>query len=119
MVKIGLDAGHGLKTPGKQTPNGIKEWSLNDAVRDKIVEILSDYECEIIHTDNNEGNTDESLSYRLNKYLNAGVDAFVSIHHNAFKSVWGTHKGIVVYTDINPTEADKRLARLVYDKMVA
>lgn len=118
MVKIGLDAGHGLKTAGKQTPNGIKEWSLNDAVRDKIVENLSDYECEIIHTDNNEGNTDESLSYRLNKYLNAGVDAFVSIHHNAFKSVWGTHKGIEVYTDINPTEADKRLAKLVYEKMV-
>lgn len=119
MKRIGLDAGHGLKTAGKQTPNGEKEWSLNDAVRDKVVEYLSKYECEIIHTDNNEGNTDESLSYRLNKYLNAKVDVFVSIHHNALSGIWGTHKGIEVYTDTNPTEADKRLAKLIYDKMVA
>ena len=36
-VKIALDAGHGLNTPGKQTPDGIKEWTLNDKVRDKVV----------------------------------------------------------------------------------
>lgn len=119
MTKIGLDAGHGLKTAGKQTPNGEKEWSLNDAVRDKVVEYLSEYECEIIHTDNNEGNTDESLSYRLNKYLNASVNAFVSIHHNAYNGIWGTHTGVEVYVDNNATEDDKRLARLIYDKLVA
>lgn len=119
MTKIGIDAGHGLKTAGKQTPNGEKEWSLNDAVREKVVEYLSEYECEIIHTDNNEGNTDESLSYRLNKYLNAAVNAFVSIHHNAYKGIWGTHTGVEVYVDNNATEDDKRLARLIYDKLVA
>ena len=119
MKKIGLDSGHGLKTAGKQTPNGEKEWSLNDAVRDKVVEYLSEYECEIIHTDNNEGNTDESLSYRLNKYLNASVNAFVSIHHNAYNGIWGTHTGVEVYVDNNATEDDKRLARLIYDKLVA
>ena len=27
-IKIALDAGHGLKTSGKQTPDGIKEWTL-------------------------------------------------------------------------------------------
>lgn len=119
MKKIGLDSGHGLKTAGKQTPNGEKEWSLNDAVREKVVEYLSEYECEIIHTDNNEGNTDESLSYRLNKYLNASVNAFVSIHHNAYNGIWGTHTGVEVYVDNNATEDDKRLARLIYDKLVA
>ena len=42
-VKIGLDAGHGLTTSGKQTPDGIKEWTLNDKVRDKVVKILSPF----------------------------------------------------------------------------
>ena len=46
---IGLDAGHGLHTAGKQTPNGIKEWILNDKVRDKVVEMLSGYDVNIIH----------------------------------------------------------------------
>ena len=87
-VKIGLDCGHGLKTVGKQTPDGIKEWILNDKVRDKVVSFLADYDCEFIHTDGNEGNTDESLTSRLNMYLNSGAESFASLHHNALKSTW-------------------------------
>lgn len=117
-IKIGLDCGHGLKTAGKQTPNGVKEWEINDAVRDKVVAKLSAYDCEIIHTDNNEGNTDESLSYRLNKYLNAKVDAFASIHHNAFKGIFGTHTGVEVYVDVNATDDDMRLAECIYKRLV-
>lgn len=117
-VKIALDAGHGLNTVGKQTPDGIKEWSLNDKVRDKIVAFLSDYDCEIIHTDNDEGVTDESLAYRLNKYLSAGADVFVSLHHNAFKGTWNGVKGVEVYVDKNHTEADMRLAKCIFERLV-
>ena len=74
MVKIGLDAGHGLKTKGKETPNGVKEFALNDKVCDKVTSILKDYECEIIRTDNNEGYIDESLSARLARYKSKKVD---------------------------------------------
>ena len=117
-IKIGLDCGHGLKTAGKQTPNGIKEWSLNDAVRDKVVAELAAYDCKIIHTDNNEGNVDESLSTRLNAYLNAKVDAFVSIHHNAYNGIWGTATGVEVYIDKKATAEDKRLAECIYTRLV-
>ena len=116
--KIALDAGHGLNTSGKQTPDGIKEWSLNDKVRDKVVAFLSEYDCEIIHTDNNEGNTDESLSARTNKYLNAGVDCFVSIHHNAYNGKWNNATGVEVFTDKTPTDADTRLAKCIYERLV-
>ncbi len=118
MIKIAIDAGHGLYTAGKQTPNGIKEWTLNDKVRDKVVQTLADYDCEIIHTDNNEGNVDETLQSRVNKYLNAGVAAFVSIHHNAYTGKWNNATGVGVYTDQKPTAADKKLAELIYNKMV-
>ena len=117
-IKIALDCGHGLKTAGKQTPDGIKEWSLNDKVRDKIVSYLSAYDVEILNVDGNEGNTDESLNARLNAYLNAGVKAFVSIHHNAYKGIWGTATGVEVYTDKKPTADDTKLANLVYNKLV-
>lgn len=117
-VKIVLDPGHGLKTPGKQTPDGIKEWTLNDKVRDKVVSILSEYDCEIIHADNDEGNTDEALGTRLAKYREAGVKAFVSIHHNAFTGDWGNATGVEVYTDKNPTAGDSKLANLIYTKLV-
>lgn len=117
MIKIGLDAGHGLYTSGKQTPNGIKEWALNDKVRDKVVKILSDYECEIIHADNGEGATDESLSSRLNKYINVGVKAFVSIHHNAYSGKWNSATGVETYVDNNPTYADMRLANCIQERL--
>ena len=116
--KIALDAGHGLNTSGKQTPNGIKEWTLNDKVRDKVVEILSAYDVEIIHTDKNEGKTDESLASRWNMYVKAKVDAFVSIHHNAYTGDWNNATGVEVFTDRNGTAKDKELAKLIYDRMV-
>lgn len=118
MAKIALDAGHGLYTYGKQTPDGIKEWTLNDKVRDKVVKILSNYDVTIIHTDNDEGATDETLSYRINKYLNAGVDAFVSIHHNAYTGDWNNVSGVEVYADNNCTAKDLELANAIYNRMV-
>lgn len=117
-IKIGLDAGHGLKTSGKQTPNGIKEWTLNDKVRDKIVAILKDYDCEIIHTDNDEGNTDESLASRLLMYRKKGCDVFVSIHHNAYNGKWNNATGVEIFTDNNPTAKDTKLAKCIYNRLV-
>ena len=116
-VKIGLDAGHGLKTPGKQTPTGIKEWTLNDDVCDRITAILADYDCTILRTDHNEGKVDEPLSQRVREYLNADVSVLVSIHHNAYTSTWNSATGIEVYTDRNPLPADVTLANLIYQKI--
>lgn len=117
-VKIGLDAGHGLKTSGKQTPDGIKEWTLNDKVRDKVVNILADYDCEIINTDNNEGKTDESLSSRLSTYMKKGCAVFVSIHHNANTGKWNNATGVEIFTDNNPTAKDNELAKCIYTRLV-
>lgn len=117
-MKIALDAGHGLKTAGKQTPDGIKEWEINDKVRDKEVEILKDYEVDIIYTDNDEGIVDESLTSRRAMYINQKVDAFVSNHHNALKGKWGKHTGIEVYVDKNCTKEDMELAEAIYKRLV-
>lgn len=118
MIKIGLDCGHGLKTDGKETPDKIKEWSLNDRVADRVASILNDYDCKIIRTDNNEGYTDESLSSRLARYKAERVDAFVSIHHNAFNGKWNNATGVEIYVDKNATSKDIKLAKCVYDRLV-
>ena len=117
MVKIALDCGHGLRTPGKQCPDGIKEWELSDKVRDKVVQKLSSYDCEIIFPDNDEGNVDESLSSRLNMYIKTGVDAAVSIHHNALKGTWCNATGCEVWVDRNNTAADMKLAEAIYSRL--
>lgn len=117
-IKIGLDAGHGLNTSGKQTPDGIKEWTLNDKVRDKVALILADYDCEIIHLDNNEGATDESLASRVAKYIAEGADAVVSMHHNAHLGTWNSVTGVEVYIDKKPTANDNKLAECIYYRLV-
>lgn len=117
-IKIGLDAGHGLYTAGKQTPDGIKEWTLNDKVRDRVVTLLADYDCEIINVDNDEGVYDETLATRVAAYTKAGARAFVSIHHNASSSTWTNVTGTEVYIDTNATAADVQLGTLIYNKMV-
>jgi len=119
MVKIGLDCGHGLKTAGKQTPNGIKEWILNDKVRDKIVYYLKDYDVDFVFTDNDEGNTDEALSTRVKRYINEGVDVFVSIHHNALSGKWNNATGVEVFVDRNNTTKDMELANMIYKNLPA
>lgn len=114
---IALDAGHGLYTSGKQTPDGIKEWTLNDKVRDKVVVFLKDYDVDFVFPDNDEGSKDEGLTARRTMYVNKKVDAAVSIHHNAFQGTWGTATGVEVYTDKNPTAADTRLAKAIYSRL--
>lgn len=117
--KIALDAGHGLKTAGKQTPDGIKEWTLNDKVRDKVVAMLADYDVEIIFPDGDEGNTDEGLTARRSMYVNANVDAAVSIHHNAYTGTWNNATGVETYVDKNHTAADMKLAQCIQTRLVA
>ena len=118
-IKIALDAGHGFNTAGKQTPDGIKEWSLNDKVCDMVEELLKGYDLQIIRLDNNEGETDEPLAKRYSKYINAGVSLLVSIHHNALNSTWSSATGVEIYTDKKPTKEDRRLAELIYKKLVS
>lgn len=117
-IKIALDAGHGLKTAGKRTPDGIHEWELNDKVRDKVVELLKDYDVKFVFPDNNEGNTDEGLVNRRTMYVNEKVAAAVSIHHNAYTGNWNNATGVEVFVDNNATAKDNQLAECIYGRLV-
>lgn len=118
MKTISLDVGHGLKTAGKQTPDGIKEWEICDKVRDTIVELLKDYDVKFIFPDNNEGNVDEKLTTRRQIYITANADVCVSLHLNAYKGKWGKHTGTEVWVDKNCTAKDMELAEAIYKRLV-
>lgn len=114
-----FDAGHGLKTAGKRTPDGIHEWELNDKARDYAVAYLADYNVDFIFPDGNEGNTDESLYNRLMSYLYSKANAMVSFHHNAWTGKWHTQvTGVEVFTDRDATTQDLRLAECIYGRLV-
>lgn len=70
MIKIALDAGHGINTPGKRSPHGEREWSFNNAVLLACVERLAEYEgVYILRLDDPTGETDVPMVARVKKRM--------------------------------------------------
>ena len=90
-MKLAVDAGHYINTPGKRTPDDIREWTLNSRVTEAFLSEIRNYDITIIRTDDPTGKTDVTLNQRDAKAKAA--DVFLSIHHNAFAGKWGDHGG--------------------------
>lgn len=85
---IVIDAGHGMRTSGKRClksidANQTREWYLNDRIADRLEQLLTGYDCQVIRADDTTGARDISLSQRVRTANNANADVYVSIHHNA------------------------------------
>lgn len=118
MVKIAFDAGHGINTPGKRTPNGEREWSFNDVVVRYAIALLRDYvDIETIRVDDYTGRTDIPLAARTNQANDWKADAYISVHHNALKGEWGSHTGTETY--IYPgSKISKKLAEAIHPQII-
>ena len=116
-MKIGLDAGHGINTAGKRTPDGIHEWELNNAVCNYIAEYMGGY-AEIIRTDDTTGKTDIALDTRRNKAVN-NCDVLISIHHNAlYDDKFSNATGVETFTHNKwGTATAKELSKMLAENM--
>ena len=102
MVKVAFDAGHGIYTPGKRTPDGEREWTFNNKVVLAAIAKLNTYDnVQILRLDDPTGNNDVPLITRTNKANAWGADVLVSAHHNALAGVWGSHGGVETF--VHPT----------------
>lgn len=120
-MKILIDAGHGIDTPGKRSPDGsFREYLWNRQVADLVCEDLAidGYNVSLVVTETN----DISLKARVNrvnamcsKYGNDDV-ILVSIHSNAAGNgkEWKTARGWSCYTTKGETKSDA-LAECLYD----
>lgn len=116
MLRVALDAGHYINTPGKRTPDDIREWSLNSAVCNYIEEYLKGF-ADVLRTDDRSGNTDVSLVSRKTKAIN-NCDVLVSIHHNANTGSWNSATGVETYVHSNyTTDKANKLAEMLVDKI--
>lgn len=110
MLKIAIDAGHGLNTAGKRIPkaldpNQTREWTLNDRVARYQEEAAKLYEgVQTLRVDDPTGKTDVSLATRCKRANDWGADVYLSCHHNAGIKL-GTGGGIVAYCYKTGTEA--------------
>lgn len=118
MTKIMLDAGHGYNTPGKRSPNGMREYEFNRAVANHVKVMLSFYKDVTVFFAHDDSR-DVPLSERTRNANSKNVDVYVSIHANAHGAGgWTNACGIetFVYTT-KPTEA-LSLAACVQNHMI-
>lgn len=122
-LKVALDAGHYLHTPGKRClktldPNETREWVLNNRVARLVDELLAGYEdVETLRVDDPTGQKDVSLSVRVKRANEWGADIYISIHHNAGIN-GGSGGGVVVYCCPNASKASVELRDKLYDALI-
>ncbi|MBM7690956.1 N-acetylmuramoyl-L-alanine amidase [Peribacillus deserti] len=81
-MKIMLDAGHGYNTPGKRSPDGLKEYEFNRAVASYAKASLLTYQNVTVYFAHSDKN-DVPLKQRTDFANSLEVDVYVSIHANA------------------------------------
>ena len=120
-MKILIDPGHGIDTPGKRSPDGLfREYLWNRQVADLILEGLlsAGIDASLVVTETN----DVSLRNRVNRVnticnrLGASNVLLVSIHANAAGngSAWMNAKGWSCDTSKGKTKSDQ-VAECLYD----
>lgn len=124
-MKILIDPGHGIDTPGKRSPDGLfREYLWNRQVADLILEglVSAGVDASLVVTETN----DVTLRNRVNRVnticnrLGASNVLLVSIHANAAGngSAWMNAKGWSCYTSRGKTKSDQ-VAECLYDAFEA
>ena len=134
---VGLDAGHGMHTPGKRTPKFkqdvvvdgktlvkkgqfIHENEWNRAVADYCGKALKRCGIKTYFTADMDGSEDTPLSTRSNRANQKGCDILVSFHYNAFGSCssFVDRKGglLVLRTEVC-SKNSIRLGNLIADQL--
>ena len=120
-MRVLIDPGHGIDTPGKRSPDGkFREYLWNRQVADMILEelISAGIDAFLVVTETNDVPLRNRV-IRINSFCNrfgAPNVLLVSIHANAAGdgSAWMGSKGWSCYTSKGNTESD-RIAECLYD----
>lgn len=115
-MRIILDAGHGPKTAGKRTPDGkMKEYAFNSVVTSLIKKELDSHGIIVIFSHSDD--IDVPLRERTSLANKLKVQAFVSIHANAYGSNWNEVSGIETYTYLKPSADSIILANHIQNSL--
>ena len=120
-MKVLIDPGHGIDTPGKRSPDGLfLEYLWNRQVADLLLErlVAMGIDASLVVTETN----DVTLRNRVNRVnticnkVGASNVLLVSIHANAAGngSSWQNAKGWSCYTSKGKTKSDQ-VAECLYD----
>ncbi|MGE7667702.1 N-acetylmuramoyl-L-alanine amidase family protein [Ureibacillus composti] len=121
MIKVAYGAGHGGfgVTPGKRSPDGEYEWDFNTKVATAFANELALFKGVMTKRfDDPSGKTDVPLVQRTDGANRWGANYYISFHHNAFQSRWGSHSGVETWIYTNAQEGSVALANAIHPAVV-
>jgi N-acetylmuramoyl-L-alanine amidase len=119
MLKVTHAAGHALITPGKQSPDGYKEWQVTSEIVKLVMVELENYEgVSQKRIDNPTGESDLPLNKR-SELINAwGANVHIDYHLNAYGSGWNNVGGTETYMYTTRPKEAAALAEKVQTNLV-
>jgi N-acetylmuramoyl-L-alanine amidase len=98
LTSFVIDGGHDLNTKGKSVAT-MKEFEFNKSVANYTVSMLSNYENVKTYLSHNmDDGLDQSLESRTDLANKLKVDAYISIHADAFSSKDAKGETVFIYT---------------------
>ena len=110
--KVVLDAGHGVETAGKRSPDGTyREYEFALDMAKRIKPILERHGVEVTLTRTDEHDISIAKRYQIANAI-ADLDLFVSLHSNASGNGtnWMNARGYGIYTSTGPETAKRNVA---------
>ncbi|MBU7006289.1 N-acetylmuramoyl-L-alanine amidase [Phosphitispora fastidiosa] len=120
-ILIAIDDGHGMETPGKQTPafpdgTRIKENQFNKPASEAYAAAMQRCGARIMFVAPED--TDAPLGVRVDRANDAKATLFVSWHFNAFRGIWDQTKG-GSETHHHPNSAEgEKLAQCIQQEII-
>jgi len=117
MTLIAIDAGHGYETPGKRSPDGMREYAFNRAVAKELMIQLEGKSIRTIQTHHDA--TDVPLIQRTILANQSRAAFLVSIHANAFgNGQWNEVAGIETYVHTKKGNAARPIAQTIHQALI-
>lgn len=110
--KVVLDAGHGIETAGKRSPDGTyRECEFALDMANRIKPILERHGVEVTLTRTDEHDITIAKRYQIANSI-TDLNLFVSLHSNAAGSGadWMSARGYGIYTSTGPETAERNVA---------
>jgi N-acetylmuramoyl-L-alanine amidase len=120
LLKITHAAGHSkYDTPGKQDPEGKKEWEYTNEIVKLVIEELAHYEnVAQKRIDDPSGKVDISLNKRVQEINDWGAHVHIDYHLNAYGSGWTSPGGTETYVYSSRPKEALALAQKVQANLV-
>lgn len=119
MLKISHAAGHALVTPGKQSPDGYKEWKFTSEIVKLVMMELESYEgVSQKRIDDPTGASDVSLNKRCELINTWGANVHIDYHLNAYGSRWNHAGGTETYIYTTRPKEASALAEKIQTNLV-